>query len=104
MSFCTRFKAPVVRSDGFISSACYQIVDGFKFTTKASAARILAQRRAQVHERYLKLWAKKVLVSPESAVVPLNQVDYQLASKFEVRSKGDDVSHIKKDDVSCLTA
>ena len=39
---------------------------------------------AQVHERYLKLWAKKVVVSPESAVVPLKEVDYQLASKFEV--------------------
>lgn len=45
---------------------------------------MLAHRRAQVHDRYLKLWAKKVLVSPESAVVPLKEVDYQLASKFEV--------------------
>lgn len=37
-------------------------------------------------------------MSPESAVVPLNQVDYQLASKFEVSSKGSrtegDVLHI----------
>ena len=64
------------------------MLEGFKFMTKASAAGILAQRRAQVHERYLKLWAKKVLVSPESAVVPLKQVDYQLASKFEVRASG----------------
>ena len=38
-----------------------------------------------MHERYLKLWAKKVIVSPESAVVPIKEVDYQLASKFEVR-------------------
>lgn len=37
----------------------------------------------QVHERFLKLWAKKVVVSPESAVVPLKDVDAQLASKFD---------------------
>ena len=59
-----------------------------QFVSHAAAARMLAHRRAQVHDRYLKLWAKKVLVSPESAVVPLKEVDYQLASKFEVRHSG----------------
>lgn len=39
-----------------------------------------------MHDRYLKFWAKKVLVAPEQAVVPLKSVDYQLASKFEVGS------------------
>ncbi len=39
----------------------------------------------QVHERYVKFWAKKVMVSPAQAVVPLKEIDYQLASKFEVR-------------------
>ncbi len=48
------------------------------------AAKVLAARRAEVHERYVKMWAKKVLVSPELAAVPLKDVDGQLASKFEV--------------------
>lgn len=60
-----------------------RVLEGFKFMSRASAARALAQRRAQVHDRYLKLWAKKVLVCPEQAVVPLREVDYQLASKFD---------------------
>lgn len=52
--------------------------------SKAVAAKVLAARRAEVHERYVKMWAKKVLVSPELAAVPLKDVDGQLASKFEV--------------------
>ncbi|KXZ54748.1 hypothetical protein GPECTOR_4g818 [Gonium pectorale] len=59
-------------------------VPDFKVVSKAVAAKVLAQRRAQVHERYVKLWAKKVLVSPELAAVPLKEVDGQLASKFEL--------------------
>lgn len=58
-----------------------------KFLSKAAASKILAARRAAVHERYVKFWAKKVLVAPEQAVIPLKDVDYQLASKFEVRSQ-----------------
>lgn len=60
-----------------------KVLDNFKFVSRAAAARLLAERRAQVHDRYLKFWAKKVLVAPEHAVVPLKEVDYQLASKFE---------------------
>mmetsp|Transcript_33238 Transcript_33238/g.73506 ORF Transcript_33238/g.73506 Transcript_33238/m.73506 type:complete len:629 (+) Transcript_33238:92-1978(+) len=60
-----------------------KVLDGFQYVSRAVAAKALAQRRAEVHERYLKFWAKKVLVAPEQAVVPLKEVDYQLASKFE---------------------
>ena len=62
-----------------------------QFTSQAEAAILLAKRRAQVHDRYLKFWAKKVLVAPEQAVVPLKSVDYQLASKFEVGSRSVEV-------------
>lgn len=55
-----------------------------QYISKAQAAKLVAKRRAEVHERYLKLWAKKLLVAPEAAVVPLKEVDAQLASKFEV--------------------
>jgi hypothetical protein len=55
-----------------------------KFLSRAAASKILAARRAAVHERYVKFWAKKVLVAPEQAVVPLKDIDYQLASKFDV--------------------
>lgn len=58
-------------------------LEGFKYISKAAAAKVVAARRAQVHQRYLKLWAKKLLVSPELAAVPLKEVDAQLASKFE---------------------
>ncbi|GIL91596.1 hypothetical protein Vretimale_9636 [Volvox reticuliferus] len=59
-------------------------VAGFKFVSKAVAAKVLATRRAEVHDRYVKMWAKKLLVSPEVAAVPLKDVDGQLASKFEL--------------------
>ncbi|GFR50416.1 hypothetical protein Agub_g12633 [Astrephomene gubernaculifera] len=59
-------------------------VQGFQFVSKAVAAKVLAARRAEVHERYVKMWAKKVLVSPELAAVPLKDIDGQLASKFEL--------------------
>ncbi|PNW81045.1 hypothetical protein CHLRE_07g340350v5 [Chlamydomonas reinhardtii] len=55
-----------------------------ELVSKAVAAKVVATRRAQVHERYVKMWAKKVLVSPEVAAVPLKDVDGQLASKFEL--------------------
>ncbi|KAG1681525.1 hypothetical protein FOA52_014031 [Chlamydomonas sp. UWO 241] len=55
-----------------------------KFMSRAAASKALTTRKAEVHDRYLKLWAKKVLVAPETAVVPLKNVDAQLASKFEL--------------------
>lgn len=69
-------------------------VKGFKYTSRAQAARLVAGRRQQVHDRWLKLWAKKVLVAPELAVVPLKEVDGQLASRFEhVSPKYADLLH-----------
>ncbi|KAG2491937.1 hypothetical protein HYH03_009670 [Edaphochlamys debaryana] len=59
-------------------------VPDFQFVSKALAAKVLAKRRAEVHERYVKMWAKKLLVSPELAAVPIKEVDGQLASKFEL--------------------
>lgn len=71
-----------------------KVLDKSQFLTKAEAQKQLAQRRAQVHSRWLKLWAKKLLISPETAVVPLKEVDYQLASKFEaMSSKYADIMH-----------
>lgn len=60
-----------------------KVLDNFQFISKAVAAKVLAARRAQVHERYVKMWAKKLMVTPEIAAVPLKDVDAQLASKFE---------------------
>nr|6RD4_1 Chain 1, ATP synthase associated protein ASA1 [Polytomella sp. Pringsheim 198.80]6RD5_1 Chain 1, ATP synthase associated protein ASA1 [Polytomella sp. Pringsheim 198.80]6RD7_1 Chain 1, ATP synthase associated protein ASA1 [Polytomella sp. Pringsheim 198.80]6RD8_1 Chain 1, ATP synthase associated protein ASA1 [Polytomella sp. Pringsheim 198.80]6RD9_1 Chain 1, ATP synthase associated protein ASA1 [Polytomella sp. Pringsheim 198.80]6RDA_1 Chain 1, ATP synthase associated protein ASA1 [Polytome len=60
-----------------------KVVEGFSYVSKAVAAKVIATRRAEVHERLLKLWAKRLLVSPELAIVPLNEFDAQLASKFE---------------------
>jgi hypothetical protein len=56
--------------------------------SKAVVAKVLSARRSEVHERYVKMWAKKLLVSPELAAVPLKDVDGQLASKFEVGHQG----------------
>jgi hypothetical protein len=61
-----------------------KILDNYSFVSKAVAAKVVAMRRAEVQDRYVKLWAKKLLVSPEAAAVPLKDMDYQLASKFEV--------------------
>jgi hypothetical protein len=57
---------------------------GLQYVSKAVAAKVIAARRAEVHDRYVKYWAKKLIVSPELAAVPLKEVDAQLASKFEV--------------------
>lgn len=46
------------------------------------AARIIAARRKEVHDRYIKMWAKRLMVSPEQAVLPMKEIDAQLASKF----------------------
>lgn len=61
-------------------------LDKSQFLSKREARKIVYERRAQVHSRWLKMWAKKLLISPEVAVVPLKEVDYQLASKFESMS------------------
>lgn len=39
----------------------------------------------QLHSRFVKMWAKRILAMPEQALVPLNERDSLLASKFEVR-------------------
>jgi hypothetical protein len=58
----------------------------FKYVSKAVAAEMVAKRVEEVHQRYLNYWAKKLLVSPELAVVPMKKVDAQLASTFETVS------------------
>ncbi|MEW5298996.1 MAG: hypothetical protein WDW36_002057 [Sanguina aurantia] len=60
-----------------------KVLADFTYVTKTMAARAVAARRAEVHDRYLKAWAKKLIVAPEVAAVPLKEVDAQLASKFE---------------------
>lgn len=39
----------------------------------------------QVHTRWLNLWARRIMASPEQALVPLKERDALLASKHEVR-------------------
>lgn len=41
----------------------------------------------QVHSRWLNLWARRIMASPEQALVPLKERDALLASKHEVRGR-----------------
>lgn len=56
---------------------------GFKYMSAADAAKVLGERRRQVHARWVKLWAKRILATPEQALVPLKERDQLLASKHE---------------------
>lgn len=58
-------------------------VPGFKFMSAAEAEAKLQARRAEIHSRFVKMWAKRVLAAPEQALVPLKERDSLLASKFE---------------------
>jgi hypothetical protein len=61
-------------------------VPGFAFMSAADAAAKVTARRNELHARYVKLWAKRVLAMPEQALVPKRERDALLASKFEVRA------------------
>jgi hypothetical protein len=63
-------------------------VPGFSFMSASEAAAKIADRRKQVHSRWLKLWAKRILATPEQALVPLKERDALLASRHEVRAWG----------------
>lgn len=63
-------------------------VPGFKYVTAADAERALALRRQKLHARFLGMWARRIMATPEQALVPLNERDQLLASKFEVRRHG----------------
>eukprot|EP00775_Hariotina_reticulata_P010525 gene10525-10685_t len=54
----------------------------FKYITVAQATQAVAARRKQVHARWVKLWAKRIMAQPEQALVPLKERDALLASKF----------------------
>lgn len=41
-----------------------------QYVSEAVAAKVVATRRAQVHDRYLKYWAKKVRVSSRAGTQP----------------------------------
>lgn len=58
-------------------------VPGFSFMSGSEAAAKVADRRKQVHSRWLKLWAKRILATPEQALVPLKERDALLASRHE---------------------
>jgi hypothetical protein len=60
-------------------------VPGFSFMSASEADTKIADRRKQVHGRWLKLWAKRILATPEQALVPLKERDALLASRHEVR-------------------
>lgn len=62
-----------------VSASCLR-QDSY-FLTRLSPA-------VQVHARWVKLWAKRILATPEQALVPLKERDQMLASKHEV-SPGD---------------
>ena len=57
--------------------------DGFAFLSAAEAHARLSARRAEVHGRFLRMWARRLLATPEQALVPLRERDALLASKFE---------------------
>lgn len=61
---------------------------GFTFMNAAEVAAKVAARRQQVHARWVKLWAKRILATPEQALVPLKERDALLASRHEVRPAG----------------
>lgn len=56
---------------------------GFTYLSAADANKIVALRRKQVHARWVNLWARRVMASPEQALVPLKERDALLASKHE---------------------
>lgn len=56
---------------------------GFKYVTAADAERALALRRQKLHARFLGMWARRIMATPEQALVPLRERDHLLASKFE---------------------
>jgi hypothetical protein len=58
-------------------------VPGFAFLSAAEAQGRLSARRAEVHGRFLRMWARRLLATPEQALVPLKERDALLASKFE---------------------
>ncbi len=60
---------------------------GFTYMTAADAAARLAERRNAIHARWLRLWAKRLMATPDDALVPLKERDALLASKHEVCSK-----------------
>eukprot|EP00878_Enallax_costatus_P000627 GHUV01000730.1.p1 GENE.GHUV01000730.1~~GHUV01000730.1.p1 ORF type:complete len:638 (+),score=262.56 GHUV01000730.1:185-2098(+) len=71
-----------------VSERSYVEVNGkpapsFKYMNAADAAKVLGDRRSQVHARWVKLWAKRILATPEQALVPLKERDQLLASKHE---------------------
>jgi hypothetical protein len=57
-------------------------VPGFQYTSSAEAAKELAAKRAEVNRRWVALWAKRLEVAPESALVPLNEIDSLIASNY----------------------
>jgi len=56
---------------------------GYKYVTASDAEAALSLRRKEVHSRFLNMWARRVFVTPEQALVPLKERDALLASKFE---------------------
>jgi hypothetical protein len=58
-------------------------VHGLAFLSAAEARARLTGRRAEVHGRFLRMWARRLLATPEQALVPLRERDALLASKFE---------------------
>jgi hypothetical protein len=58
-------------------------VQGFAFLSAAEAQARLTARRAEVHGRFLRMWARRLLATPEQALVPLKERDNLLASCFE---------------------
>lgn len=63
-----------------------KLLPGFKYMTQAEAAQKLNDKRAAVHTRWVKMWAKRVFAAPEQALVPVKERDALLASSFAVSS------------------
>jgi hypothetical protein len=61
---------------------------GYHYVTASDAEAALSLRRKEVHSRFLNMWARRIMVTPEQALVPLKERDALLASKFEVSGDG----------------
>lgn len=58
-----------------------KVLPGFSYLSKAEASARLLARKQAVHAKWVRMWAKRVFVNPEQAVVPLKERDALLASK-----------------------
>jgi hypothetical protein len=58
----------------------------------------------QVHSRWLNLWARRIMASPEQALVPLKERDALLASKHEVSGQAHQLGSLLQQPGVCTSS